>query len=136
MMSDVSVKADVLKYCFTDSKNDSLNLENCALILPIALNLIETKYEVYIRTGILVVNSLIKQFKALITATLSTPVIMGVDFSREERVKKCEACIQNFKVINDSASLEKNSKRENQTGDLAKELKRNLEMFLNDIRRV
>ncbi|CAG9310781.1 unnamed protein product [Blepharisma stoltei] len=136
MMNDISVRADVLRYCFTDCRLDCLSLEHCASILPLAKSLIDSKYEAYIRTGMLVVSTLLKQFRSLITSTLTVPVMMGVDLAKEERIKKCESCLAAFKSVNESQGLEKNSKRENPTGEAGKELKRNLETFIGESKRM
>lgn len=97
--------------------------------------LIDSKYEPYIRTGILVVTTLIKQFKGVISSTITAPVLSGVDLSREDRMKRCENCFFAFKTIADCPSLAKNMKRDNQTGEIAKELKRCLDSFIMECNR-
>lgn len=135
MMNDLSVTADVLKNGLTDTRNEWITLELCGQVIPLAGNLIESKYESYIRTGISVIGTLIKQFRSVISSTLTAPSTMGVDLSREDRIKRCEVCFQAFKTIGDSIGLTKNSRRENQTGDQARELKRILDSFIAECSR-
>lgn len=132
MMNDLSVTADVLKNGLTDVKNEWITLELCSQVIPLAGNLIDSKYESYIRTGISVVLTLIKQFRSVISSTLNAPPGIGVDFSREERIKRCENCFNAFRAVSEGVGLGKNARRENQTGDMAKELKRTLEMFITE----
>jgi WD40 repeat protein len=135
MMNDLSVTADVLKNGLTDTRNEWITLELCGQVIPLAGNLIESKYESYIRTGISVIGTLIKQFRSVISSTLTAPSTMGVDLSREDRIKRCEVCFQAFKTIGDSIGLTKNSRRENQTGDQARDLKRILDSFITECSR-
>mmetsp|Transcript_14467 Transcript_14467/g.14528 ORF Transcript_14467/g.14528 Transcript_14467/m.14528 type:complete len:136 (-) Transcript_14467:36-443(-) len=135
MMNDISVTADVLKYSLIESKAEGLNLEHCALIVNLAKGLIDSKYESYIRTGINVASLMLKQFRAIVTSTLVAPVMVGVDLSREERMRKCENCLIAFTSIYESPSLVKNANRENQVGALAKELQKSLETFIWETKR-
>lgn len=135
MMNEISVTADVLRYSLVESKVEGLNLEHCAQLLNLAKLLIDSKYESYIRTGINVTNLLLKQFRDIITSTLSAQVMGGVDLSREERVKKCDNCFNGFNGIFESSGLNRNVSRENQTGSLAKELHKNLENFMWETKR-
>lgn len=130
MMNDISVTADVLKYGLTDARNDWITLEFCGQVIPLAGNLIGSKYESYIRTGITVLSTLLKQFRNVISTTLTAPASGGVDLSREERTKRCEVCFNALRAVCDSASLTKNARRDNQTGELAKDLKKNLDSFI------
>jgi katanin p80 WD40 repeat-containing subunit B1 len=130
MMNDISVIADVLKNGMTDTKNEWITLELCGQVIPLSCSLIESKYESYIKTGISVVITLIKQFRSIISSTLTAPASMGVDLSREDRVKRCEVCFNAFRNVADSPSLAKNARRENLTGELARELKRTLDGFI------
>ena len=135
MMSDISVTADVLKHGLTDARNEWITLELCGQVLPLAGSLIDSKYESYIRTGISVVGTLLKQFRGVISSTLTAPALGGVDISREERTKRCEVCFLAFRSIADSFSLGKNMKRDNATGENAKELKKNLDLFSAECQR-
>lgn len=135
MMNDISVTGDVLKHGLTDTRNDWITLEYCGQVLPLSGNLIDSKYESYIRTGINVALTLLKQFRGVISSTLTAPMLGGVDISREERLKRCEACFIAFKLISDSFSLGKNMKRDNTTGELARDLKKNLDIFMTECQR-
>ena len=135
MMNDLSVTADVLKHGLTDTKNEWITLELCGQVIPLAGTLVESKYESYIKTGISVALTLTKQFRSVISSTLSAPSSMGVDLSREDRIKRCEVCFNAFRNVCDSSALAKNARRENQTGELARELKRTLEGFIAECMR-
>jgi hypothetical protein len=54
----------------------------------------------------------------------------GVDLSREERIAKCEGALNGFRALLDSEKLSKHSERQNDVGNLAKELKKSLDQLI------
>lgn len=140
MMNDLQAVVDILGSWTVDGSLDNLTLENCKQIVPLAMQCIESKYEVslrqnYIRTGALSATKLLSQFSGVVTSTLTAPASTGVDISREERVKKCEGALDSFVELRQSAALEKNARRENKTGEIVKELERQLDAFIWSCRR-
>mmetsp|Transcript_19565 Transcript_19565/g.35873 ORF Transcript_19565/g.35873 Transcript_19565/m.35873 type:complete len:551 (+) Transcript_19565:1176-2828(+) len=130
MMNDLQAVVDILSAWIVEGVLENLTLENCKQIVPLAAQCIESKYENYIRTGALAANKLLTQFNGVITSTLTAPLSIGVDISREERIKKCETAFNSFAELRQSPALEKNSKRENKTGEIVKELVRQLDAFM------
>jgi katanin p80 WD40 repeat-containing subunit B1 len=129
MMNDMQVTVDVLGYWIAEGTLDNLTLEHCRQIIPLAMQCIESKYENYIRVGALSATKLLTQFNGVISSSITAPASMGVDISREERLKKCEAAYNSFVELRQSTALEKNSKRDNKTGEIVKELVRQLDAF-------
>jgi len=129
MMNDISVTQDVLKYCIVESKVDGINIQTCSMLLPLAQNIIESKYESYIMTGLHTVAKLLSMFRPTITSALTAQVMSAVDLTREERLKKCQAALSAFLNILNSPALTKNVRRENQVGSLSREVKNQLETF-------
>lgn len=66
----------------------------------------------------------------MISSTLTAPAGIGVDLSREERLRKCETCLSAFQAVNECNGLTKNSQRKNNTGEMAKDLLRKLGVFI------
>ena len=73
-----------------------LNYENIAQILPHCISLVNSKYETHILAGLKATQNILKTFGPQIIQIKTVPISGGVDLAREERVKKCEACIDQF----------------------------------------
>lgn len=58
----------------------------------------------------------------------------GTDLAREERLAKCELVIDGFFHLSKSQSLGKHLKRQGDVRDVALELRRALDFFLNKTR--
>jgi con80 domain of Katanin len=97
MMNDTSVIMDVLNNTFADNQRiDMLNYENIAAILPHATMLVNSKYETHIQAGLKSSLNILKSFGPQIIQLKTVPVASGVDLAREERIRKCDQCIELF----------------------------------------
>ena len=70
-----------------------LNYENIAQILPHTIQLVNSKYETHILAGLKSTLNILKTFGPQILQIKTVPVSSGVDLAREERIRKCDACI-------------------------------------------
>jgi len=59
------------------------------------------------------------------------PVGGGVDLAREERIKKCDVCIENLHNIYKSKGFQKALKRKAEVAEVAMSLHSQLTSFLN-----
>lgn len=135
MMNDLQTVVDVLASWIVEGGLENLTLESCLQIVPLAMQCIESKYEVrpmqnYIRTGALAASKLLTQFDGVVASSLTAPMSRGVDISREDRVKKCEAVLDSFIELRQSPAVDKNSIRENEIGAVVKELARQIDAFM------
>jgi hypothetical protein len=55
----------------------------------------------------------------------------GVDLAREERIKKCDACIEQFHNLLKSKGFQKALKRKGEVSDIAMTLHNHLTNFIN-----
>jgi len=49
----------------------------------------------------------------------TTPVGRGVDLAREDRLKKCDACIEQFKLFKGCRGFKKALNREGEVGEVS-----------------
>lgn len=100
MMNDQSVVMDVLNNTFAEGqKIDMLNFGDVANILHHANSLINSKYESHIMAGLKTTINIMKSFGQQMIQIKTVPVGGGVDLAREERIKKCDVCIENLHSI-------------------------------------
>ena len=71
-----------------------LNYENVAAIVPHTINLVNSKYETHIMTGLQSVLNILRQFGPKIIQMKTMPLGREVDLAREERLRKCDLCIE------------------------------------------
>lgn len=82
------------------SQNNKLwNLELACLILPHLLPLMKSKYTRHVETTCQAVHMILKNFAQLIRQTLDGPAAPGVDLMRDERVRKCQTCMDHLQSI-------------------------------------
>ena len=63
MMKDTSTALDVFKTTFADGKKlELLTLDHLPLLVPLVLNLIRSKYEMHIKTGLATMQHIFKVF--------------------------------------------------------------------------
>eukprot|EP00826_Nyctotherus_ovalis_P044353 TRINITY_DN4784_c0_g1_i3.p1 TRINITY_DN4784_c0_g1~~TRINITY_DN4784_c0_g1_i3.p1 ORF type:complete len:168 (-),score=32.22 TRINITY_DN4784_c0_g1_i3:54-557(-) len=136
MIGDPSVVMDVFSSTFSDGFSlEQLTLDHAAMILPLALGLIKSKYECYVQVGIRTIENIVKKFAEGIKEARTVPLFGGVDLAREERLKKGEACLDQFKFIFDDPVMKKISNKPSDIGKSARRLMTNLEYSLKSCNR-
>ena len=95
MMNDICVVNDVLNNTFVKNlRIETLNYENVTQILPHAMQLVNSKYETHILAGLKSTLNILSHFAPQIIQLKTVAVGRGVDLAREERIRKCDACIE------------------------------------------
>ena len=84
-----------------------LNYENVAAVIPHTINLVNSKYETHIMTGLLSALNILRQFGPKIIQLKTMPIGREVDLAREERLRKCDMCIEQFEKFNKSKGYQK-----------------------------
>ena len=79
-----------------------LNYENVAAVIPHTINLVNSKYETHIMTGLQSVLNILRQFGPKIIQMKTMPLGREVDLAREERLRKCDLCVDQFEKFNKS----------------------------------
>ena len=97
MINDVCVVMDVLNNTFAKNiRIEMLNYENVAQLLPHTMQLVNSKYETHIMAGLKSTYNILGHFAPQIIQLKTVPVGRGVDLAREERIRKCDACVEQF----------------------------------------
>jgi WD40 repeat protein len=131
MMKDIPAITDTLNSCLVTYKSDAISLEHCSLIIPLAKKLMESRYESHVRIGIRSCEELINMFGGVITSTLTSSTNIGVDLSREERIKKCQAILECFRQLQESECIPKCVSRKGQVGTMASSLMESLNKLVS-----
>uniref|UniRef100_A0A8C1G8W6 Katanin p80 WD40 repeat-containing subunit B1 n=1 Tax=Cyprinus carpio TaxID=7962 RepID=A0A8C1G8W6_CYPCA len=95
-MNDLSIVVDILN--IINLKPSLWKLDLCTSILPQIEELLQSKYESYVQTGCMSLKLILKRFWPLISDTLTAPPSVGVDITREGRLK-CKACYKQLKNL-------------------------------------
>ena len=69
------------------------------MVLPEANGLVFSKHDAHVSCGCAVVSLVLKLFGPLISESMGAQPSTGVDFSREERLKKCESCYTHLRAV-------------------------------------
>ncbi|XP_041375540.1 katanin p80 WD40 repeat-containing subunit B1-like isoform X2 [Gigantopelta aegis] len=117
-MNDPAVMVDILNVL--NSKTALWNLDLCTNLLPQLKELLSSKYECYVVTTCASLKLILKNMGPVIKANLTAPPSIGVDISREERYKKCNACYTILMSIR--SSLDKQQNLQGKLGSTFKEL--------------
>ncbi|KAK2502076.1 hypothetical protein MC885_005050 [Smutsia gigantea] len=96
-INDLSVVVDLLN--IVNQKASLWKLDLCTTVLPQIEKLLQSKYESYVQTGCTSLKLILQRFLPLITDILAAPPSVGVDISREERLRKCRLCHKQLKSI-------------------------------------
>ena len=113
MQNDLSVSMDVLNVTFAkNNRLDMLNYENVAAVVPHTINLVNSKYETHIMTGLQSVLNILRNFGPKIIQLKAMPLGREVDLAREERIRECDACIEQFEKFGKSKGYQKALQRE------------------------
>lgn len=89
-MNDPAVLHDVVSMML--QKASIWSLDHCTCLLPILGNLVSSKYDNYVDTGLNGIKQILRSFGPIIKANITAPPSVGVDISREERANKCLFC--------------------------------------------
>ena len=131
MINDPSVIMDVFSATFSDGFSlEQVTLDHAVIILPLALGLIKSKYECYVQVGMRTTENIIKKFAEGIKAAREVPLFGGVDLAREERLKKGDACLDQFRVVFNDPIMKKIANKPGDIGKSARRLMTNLEYSL------
>lgn len=102
-MQDPSIIVDFFSSTFAkDLRIDMLNYESVASLLPHASLLISSKFDSHTVCGLNSVYNMLRGFSQQIIQLKNMPVGRGVDLAREERIKKCDNCIEAFHAVKKS----------------------------------
>ncbi|NWX13997.1 KTNB1 protein, partial [Aegotheles bennettii] len=96
-INDLSVVVDLLN--IVNQKASLWNLDLCTIVLPQIEKLLQSKYESYVQTGCTSLKLILQRYLPLITDILAAPPSVGVDITREERLRKCKLCYEQLKNI-------------------------------------
>ncbi|XP_013387061.1 katanin p80 WD40 repeat-containing subunit B1 isoform X1 [Lingula anatina] len=96
-MNDQAVIVDLLNVLIF--KPALWNLDVCLGMLPHLKDLINSKYESYVHCGCSALKLVLKNFGPVIKETVNAPPSIGVDITREERIRKCKSCFNNLMDI-------------------------------------
>ncbi|DAZ94295.1 TPA: hypothetical protein N0F65_012064 [Lagenidium giganteum] len=91
---------DVLR--MTDLQSIGLDLEGCTLLLPLVLELLASKFEIYVSVGIDSGQKLFDAFSPVVKdARDARPLrLREVNLAGEERVQRCSTCDAHFRQMN------------------------------------
>ncbi|XP_046400090.1 katanin p80 WD40 repeat-containing subunit B1 isoform X2 [Ischnura elegans] len=96
-MKDISVLVDILGVLTLKPSVWSLDL--CVSLLPSIHELLQSKYEMYMRVGVDCLRLILRNFTSVIRTHVTGPAPHGVDIPREERYRKCMACYEHLVSI-------------------------------------
>ncbi|XP_071450039.1 katanin p80 WD40 repeat-containing subunit B1 isoform X2 [Hetaerina americana] len=96
-MKDTSVLVDILGVLTLKPSVWSLDL--CVSLLPSIHELLQSKYEMYMRVGVDCLRLILRNFTSVIRTHVTGPAPHGVDIPREERYRKCMACYEHLVSI-------------------------------------
>jgi len=131
MINDLSVTMDVFGYTFANGYGlHLLTLDHAAIILSLALTLVHSKYECYVQVGLRTIDNIFKQFSEKIRSALTVPLLGGVDLAREERLKKSDLCLKQFKLILEDAGMKKIANKQSELGTQAAKVMNSLSYLL------
>lgn len=127
MMNDVCVANDVLNSTFVKNlRIETLNYENITQLLPQTMQLVNSKYETHILSGLRSTLNILNHFAPQIIQLKTVAVGRGVDLAREERIRKCDACIEQFFQFKNCRGFQKALSRGGDVSQLAVQLENNL----------
>jgi len=102
MPQDHAVFCDLARVIMQPHHDGALSLDACQTLLPILVDLLRSKYEDFVSVSLQFAQVLLAKFGDLITDTrrsCSGMLERQMDFAREERLEKCNACYEHFKEM-------------------------------------
>ncbi|KAI7734049.1 hypothetical protein M8C21_015029 [Ambrosia artemisiifolia] len=89
-LPDHAVQADVVNVLM--ERMESLTLDHFSSLLPVLLDLLDSKTERHISVSLELLLKLVAVFGSVISSTISAPPTVGVDLHAEKRLECCNEC--------------------------------------------
>lgn len=84
-----------------------LNYENIANVIPHTINLVNSKYETHILTGLKSILNILREFSPKLIQLKTMPLGREVDLAREDRLRKADHCIEQFQKFSNCKGYQK-----------------------------
>ena len=109
---DLGVINDFLRYSLIkkDLNQINLNIDMALSLFPNILKMINSKYDIYFKSGINAAWVILNYFSDQIIEVLKTPLFNGVDLNREEKVRKYKIIVDYFCQIRENPRVQNNLK--------------------------
>ena len=113
-LKDISVQNDLFNYSLikTELNRIDINAGDAISLFPMIMNLINSKYAIYFKNGILAAWKILKYYyEEIINTKQSQFLNQGrIELSKEDKIKKYDILIGYFKDIKRHENVEKNLK--------------------------
>lgn len=113
-LKDISVQNDLFNYSLikTELNRININAGDAISLFPMIMNLINSKYAIYFKNGILSAWKILKYYyEEIINTKQSQYLNQGrIELSKEDKIKKYDILIGYFKDIKRHENVEKNLK--------------------------
>ena len=113
-LKDISVQNDLFNYSLikTELNRIDINAGDAISLFPMIMNLINSKYAIYFKNGILAAWKILKYYyEEIINTKQSQFLNQGrIELSKEDKIKKYDILIGYFKDIRRHENVEKNLK--------------------------
>ena len=108
LSKDLGVVNDFFRYALIkkDLNKISLKSDMAIQIFPTILNMVNCKYDVYLKTGVNTAWTILNLFGDPILDAMKMPLSGGIDLNREEKISKYKIIIDYFKRIRDNPNLQ------------------------------
>ncbi|XP_069112641.1 katanin p80 WD40 repeat-containing subunit B1-like [Argopecten irradians] len=117
-MNDLAVLVDLFNVL--NLKSGLWSLDLCATLLPHIKDLLKSKYDSYVMTACNALKIILRNFGPVIKSNLTAPPSVGVDISREERYRKCNAAYS--VIIQIRSDMDKRQNIQGKVGTVFREL--------------
>ena len=111
-LKDISVQNDLFNYSLikTELNRIDINAGDAISLFPMIMNLINSKYAIYFKNGILAAWKILKYYyEEIINTKQSQFLNQGrIELSKEDKIKKYDILIKYFKDIRRHENVEKN----------------------------
>ena len=102
-LNDLGLSNDVLNYAFiqTDLKKIDIRSEDVLILFPSIIKMINSKYDIYFKNGVLSAWKILKLYYDVIVNTKQAQLMNpgGIDLNREDKIKKYNIIINYFQQI-------------------------------------
>ena len=109
---DLGVINDYFRYALIKKDLNQINLtiDMVLNIFPNILQMVNSRHDVYFKTGINTAWIILNYFSDQIIQVLKTPVFSGVDLNREEKIRKYKIIIDYFTKLRENPRVQNNLK--------------------------
>lgn len=130
---DLGVINDYFRYGLIKKDLNQINLTiDMALnIFPNIIQMVNSRYDIYFKTGINTAWTILNYFSDQIIQVLKTPVFNGVDLNREEKIRKYKIIIDYFSKLRENPRVQNNLKYKEIKGLNLKQFMGELNFFIN-----